>query len=359
MLKVGIVGLPNVGKSTLFNAVLKREQALSANYPFATIEPNVGVVDVVDKSLQKVAQVVEKNTNTKPPIVYANIEFVDIAGLVEGANKGEGLGNKFLANIREVDLILQVVRNFSDQNIVREHSKNPDTDSEVINSELILKDIEQINKKIDSFGRDLTKQNEKDLLNKYLNHLNKGGFAIDLKTQISEDDYNEYIAPLFLLTDKPMVYVFNTDENDKKLNSEDETYKNKQAIYISAKLESELASLSTKDQKAYLNELNINESGLDKITNICFKKLGLISFYTAGVKEVRAWEIPQGFTAKQAAGKIHTDFEKNFIKAEVIGFNDYINLQGKQNAKAKGRLRLEGKEYIVKQGDVIEFKVGA
>lgn len=359
MLKVGIVGLPNVGKSTLFNAILKREQALSANYPFATIEPNVGIVDVVDKRLTDLQNVIEQNTGTKPPIVYSTIEFVDIAGLVEGANKGEGLGNKFLANIREVDLILQVVRDFSDSNIVREHSKNPDTDTDVINNELILKDIESIEKQIKSIGRDTKRDGELKLFEKYLLHLNNGVLAIDIRDEIKYEDWFEYIRPLFLLTDKPLVYVFNTDETDERLNKVDEVYKGKPSVYISAKIESDLASLSIDDQKAFLADLSINESGLDKITNLCFKKLGLISFLTAGVKEVRAWEIKNGTTAAKAAGTIHTDFEKNFIKAEVIGFSDFVEYKGKNGAKEKGKLRLEGKEYVVKDGDVIEFKIGA
>jgi len=359
MLKVGIVGLPNVGKSTLFNAILKREQALSANYPFATIEPNIGVVDVVDKRLVSLQKIIEQSTNTKPPIVYSTIEFVDIAGLVEGANKGEGLGNKFLANIREVDLILQVVRDFSDTNIVREHSKNPDTDTDVINSELILKDIESIEKQIKAIGRDTSRITELNLFEKYLNNLNSGKLAIDIRDEIKYEDWQEFIRPLFLLTDKPLVYVFNTDENDKRLNRNKEVYKNKPAVYISAKIESDLAALSTEDQKAFLADLNINESGLDKITNLCFKKLGLISFLTAGTKEVRAWEIKQGTTAAKAAGTIHTDFEKNFIKAEVISFSDFVDFKGKSGAKEKGKLRIEGKDYVVCDGDVIEFKIGA
>jgi hypothetical protein len=359
MLKVGIVGLPNVGKSTLFNAVLKREQALSANYPFATIEPNVGVVDVVDKRLNKLAEIIDKNTGVNPPIVYANIEFVDIAGLVEGANKGEGLGNKFLANIREVDMILQVVRDFSDTNIIREHSKNPETDTDVINNELILKDIESIEKQIKSIGRDDKKQSELNVYNLYLTELNKGILAVEIKQKVSEEHYQEFIKPLFLLTDKPVIYVFNTDETDDRLNKDGDTFKQRQVIYICAKLESELASLSSEDQKAYLADLGINENGLDKITNACFKMLGLISYFTAGEKEVRAWEVTNGSNAAKAAGKIHTDFEKNFIKAEVVAFNDYVEFGGRVGAKDKGKLRLEGKEYIVKDGDVIEFKIGS
>jgi len=372
MLKVGIVGLPNVGKSTLFNAVLKRQQALSANYPFATIEPNVGIVDVVDKRLSEVRKVLFDSELAKigkkiedTPLVYANIEFVDIAGLVEGASKGEGLGNKFLANIREVDMVLQVVRDFNDPDIIREHSKNPDDDTEVINSELIIKDIESIEKRIKSFGRDQTAKEEINLLNVYLKHLNDGNLAIDLNplatdSSVGKEQYLEFIKPLFLLTDKQMVYVFNVAENDSRLKQEkNENYKGRQTVYISAKLEAELSSLDEEDQKQYMLDLDIKEAGLDKITSACFEKLGLISFFTAGVMEVRAWEIKKGFNAVEASGAIHTDFMKNFIKAEVMPFNDYVTLGGKLKAKEKGKLRLEGKEYIVKDGDLIEFKIGA
>lgn len=358
MLKVGIVGLPNVGKSTLFNAILKRQQALAANYPFATIEPNVGIAEVVEPKLTQIASIIKQNTGVNPPIVYSTIEFVDIAGLVEGASKGEGLGNKFLANIREVDLILQVVRDFSDANVIREHSKNPDTDTDIINSELILKDIETLQKKLDEKKR-VSSPIEQNIYSTYLKHLNNGGLAINLKNKFEPKEYEEYIKPLFLLTDKPFVYVFNVDETDIKLKQAENTYKNMPCIYISAKIESELSSLSTEDQELFLAELGIEQNGLNKITNVCFNNLGLISYFTAGVKEVRAWEITNGSNAVKASGKIHTDFEKNFIKAEVIAFEDFIKYNGKNGAKEAGKLRLEGKEYIVKNGDVIEFKIGS
>lgn len=354
MLKVGIVGLPNVGKSTLFNAILKREQALSANYPFATIDPNVGVVDVYDERLEKLAEIILKNTGVNPPKVYANIEFVDIAGLVAGASKGEGLGNQFLANIREVDMILHVVRDFSDTNIIREHSKDPDTDSEVINSELIIKDLESIEKQLK------VKSNTSEILQKYYDHLNSGKLAIELRPYVDKIKYEEIIKPLFLLTDKEMVYVFNVDETDERLKSQnDQTFKDKPVIFINAKLESELSSLDPTDRKAYLFDLGIKEAGLDKVIKSAFHKLGLITFLTAGEKEVRAWEIKASTNAQNASGAIHTDFIKNFIKAEVIAFDDYVLAGSKLGAKDAGKLRLEGKEYIVKDGDVIEFKIGA
>lgn len=359
-LRVGIVGLPNVGKSTLFNAILKKEQALSANYPFATIEPNIGVVDVVDKRLDKLAEFVEKNEGKKPPIVYASIEFVDIAGLVAGASQGEGLGNQFLANIREVDMIIQVVRDFSDPDIVREHSKNPDVDTDVINSELIIKDIESLEKKIKSLGKDPKKIKEIEILNKYMEHLNKGGLAYDLRSVLDQKDYLEIVRPLFLLTDKDMIYVFNVAEDDERLKTNSvSSFKDRPVVFVSAKIEFELASLSPEDQQAFLNDLGIAESGLDKISRTCFEKLGLINFFTAGIIEVRAWQIKNGSTAQKASAAIHTDFEKNFIKAEVIAYEDYITYGSKLKAKDAGKLRLEGKEYIVKDGDVIEFKIGA
>lgn len=362
MLKVGIVGLPNVGKSTLFNAVLKREQALSANYPFATIEPNIGVIDVMDERLDKLAELVQKETGKLPPIIYASIEFVDIAGLVKGASTGEGLGNKFLANIREVDLILQVVRDFSDPNIIREHSKDPDDDTSTINSELLIKDIEVIEKKIKSIGQDPKMQKEIAALKTYLDALSNEKFAIDVRSEIGEKEYNEVIKPLQLLTDKDMVYVFNVDETDDRLKKEfdpNERYKDRPVIFINAKLESELSALSKEDQKDYLEDLGIKTAGLDKITRMCFEKLGLISYLTAGEKEVRAWEIKKGVDAQNAAGRIHTDFIKKFVKAEVIAFEDYVQFGTRLACREAGKLRMEGRDYIVKDGDVIEFKIGA
>lgn len=359
-LQVGIVGLPNIGKSTLFNAILKREQALSANYPFATIEPNIGVVEVIDTRLDKLAELVEKDEGKKPPIVYATIEFVDIAGLVAGASKGEGLGNQFLANIREVDMIIQVVRDFDDPDVVREHSKNPDSDTDVINSELVIKDIESVEKRIKSFGKDPKKVKEIGILNKYMEHLDSGGFAYDLRKTLDPKDYQEIIRPLFLLTDKEMIYVFNVAETDDRLKTDtQDEFKGRPVVYVSAKIEFELASLSEEDQLMYLTDLGIKDSGLNKISRSCFDKLGLINFFTAGIIEVKAWQIKNGSTAQKASAAIHTDFEKNFIKAEVVAYEDYIKYETKIKAKDAGKLRLEGKDYIVKDGDVIEFKIGA
>lgn len=367
MLKVGIVGLPNVGKSTLFNAVLKREQALSANYPFATIEPNIGVIDVIDERLDKLAELVLKETGVNPPKVYASIEFVDIAGLVKGASKGEGLGNQFLANIREVDLILQVVRDFSDTNIIREHSKNPDDDTDIINSELLIKDIETVERKLHTIGNDPKRVKEIAIFKKFMDGMSQEKFAIDIRAEVDENDYLLYVKPLYLLTDKDMVYVFNVDEDDARLKEEmlrsnqhdNEKYKNRPVIYINAKLESELSALSREDQLEYLGDLGITTAGLDKITKMSFEKLGLISYLTAGEKEVRAWEIKKGMNAQLAAGRIHTDFIKKFVKAEVIAFEDYIQYGTRVACREAGKLRMEGRDYIVKDGDVIEFKIGA
>ncbi len=358
-LSVGIVGLPNVGKSTLFNAILKKEQALSANYPFATIEPNVGVINVPDPRLDALAELIHKEEGTYPPKVYASIQIIDIAGLIKGASQGEGLGNQFLANIREVDMILEVVRDFSDENIIREQSTRPESDIEIVNSELILKDLEVLEKKIKSIGRDATKKKEQDILETYVQELGKGSLAIDLRSRWDPKDYLEIVRPLFLLTDKEFVYVFNTDESDPRLKEGVSKFNDKTCIFVSAKLESELASLSEEDQKQYLYDLGITSSGLDKVAQVCYEKLGLISFLTSGVKEVRAWEIKNGTNAQEAAGTIHTDFSKNFIKAEIVNFDDYVSYETKLKAREAGRLRLEGKDYIVKDGDVIEFKIGS
>lgn len=359
-LSVGIVGLPNVGKSTLFNAILKKEQALSANYPFATIEPNVGTINVPDRRLDVLADLINQDEGVLPPKIYATIQMIDIAGLIKGASKGEGLGNQFLANIRETDMILEVVRNFRDENIIREQSTTPENDIEIVNSELILKDIETLEKRLKAAGKSPIGKKESELVIFYLEELGRGSLAFDLRSKIDPIDYKEIIQPLFLLTDKEFVYAFNVDEDHPSLrNNEVQIFNGKAQIFISAKLEAELASLSEEDQSQYLTDLGIPKSGLDKVAQVCFEKLGLISFLTAGPKEVRAWEIHKGTTAQEAAGTIHTDFAKNFIKAEVINFEDYQQFGNKLKAKEAGRLRLEGKDYIVKDGDVIEFKVGS
>lgn len=312
-LSVGIVGLPNVGKSTLFNALLKKQAALAANYPFATIEPNVGVVPVPDPRIATLAEVIKTSENLEelPPLVPATVKFVDIAGLVKGASQGEGLGNKFLAHIREVDAICYVLRDFRDENVIRAGSTNPDDDLEILKLELQLADEQ-------------TRENRE----------------AKSKSRIDE--------PLNLLSDKPAIVVYNTDED--RLSGPE--------LRISAKMEEELASLDANDQKAYLQNLGIIESGLEKVIKKAYEILGLQSFLTAGEKEVRAWTIKKGTKAPQAAGVIHGDFEKNFIKAEVVSYEDFVALGGAQKAREAGKLRLEGKDYVMQEGDVVEFKVG-
>ena len=320
-LSIGIVGLPNVGKSTLFNALLKRQQALVANYPFATIEPNVGVVPVPDSRLEKLAEVTRdsiatlQNDNRLPPIKPATVNFVDIAGLVKGASEGAGLGNKFLSHIREVNVIAHVVRVFEDTDVVKEGSVDPLNDYKVVRTELELADLEK--------GGEISKKPELVVLN------------------VSEDDYTkEKIAKIvnrytsILAVDKAKIVV------------------------ISAKIESELASLSEDEQREYLQDLGLEYSGLERLIQKAYFELGLISFLTAGEKEVRAWTIRAGSTAIEAAGEIHTDFMKKFIQAEVVRIADFIEFGGWKGAREHGKAMLEGRDYIVLDGDVIEFKIG-
>lgn len=346
-LKVGIVGLPNVGKSTLFNALLKRQQALVANYPFATIEPNVGIVEVPDERLTVLAKMSES-----VKIVPAMIEFVDIAGLVAGAASGAGLGNKFLTHIRDVDVILQVVRDFADSEIVKEGSVDPKTDYEVIETELILKDLESITKQMDN--KDLKQkgmEKKRGVVEKLFAGLNAGKPA----REILEGEEIELARDLFLLTAKKEIKVFNVSEDDVRLRSESES----EQLYICAKIEAELSSLSAEDARMFMDDLGIKESGLDKLIKKAYATLGLISFLTTGITESRAWTITKGTKAPQAAGVIHTDFEKKFIKAKVCGYEEFVATGGWKEASEKGKVRFEGKEYEMKDGDVVEFMVGA
>ncbi len=350
-MKIGIVGLPNVGKSTLFNAFLQRQQALSANYPFATIEPNVGVVDVPDERVDKLA---ELSNSTKK--IYANITFVDIAGIVEGAHKGEGLGNQFLANIREVDLILVVLRDFSDENVVREGSKDPKSDYEIILTELILKDLETIQaqeKKLKKIPQTKEEKAFKSAVEKVRDYLQESLPAKDV--QFSDEEL-EQIKTLHLLTMKPMIKLYNVDETKISTKVKENTA---DKLYISAKIEAELAVLSEEDRKLYLGELGLDDSPLNEVIKVSYETLGLQTFLTTGPKESRAWKFKKGMNAKQCAGIIHTDFEKNFIKAEVIKYADFVLAGSKLKAKEQGKLRLEGKDYLMQDGDVVEFKVGA
>lgn len=339
-LSIGIVGLPNVGKSTLFNALLKKQQAFVANYPFATIEPNVGVVPVPDERLNKIAEI-EKSKNIVPAIV----KFIDIAGLVKGAAQGEGLGNKFLAHIREVDAICQVVRHFKSTDVVHVSSvPDPKSDFEVVNSELILADLQTLEK---SKSKD---QKVNVLLEKLINELNKGKLASQV--QLSGEE-KEILKQLQLLTAKPMFVAANVDEEDLNKDFGENT------IAVSAKVESELSQLSEEEQKDYLKTLGVQESGLERIIRKGYEILNLISFLTAGEKEARAWTIRAGSTALIASGVIHTDFMKNFIKAEVINYEEFVGSNGWKNAREQGKTRFEGRDYIVRDGDVIEFKIGS
>lgn len=374
-LSVGIVGLPNVGKSTLFNALLKKQQALAANYPFATIEPNIGVVPVPDSRLEKLAEVVATNEiplnplpagegggvrEGWPPIKPATVEFVDIAGLVKGASEGAGLGNKFLSHIREVKVIAHVVRAFEDADVVREGSVSPDEDYKTIQMELIYADMQTLQKTIDNRKIEAIK---KSAAMKLLKQLNGGTRAFDVHLT---DEERASISDLFLLTNKSEIVVLNVTESALK-NAEMiiEDYANQlnlpkeKFVVICAKVEAELAALSDEEQKQYLQELGLQESGLERLIKKAYETLGLISFLTAGEKEVRAWTIRKGANALEAAGEIHTDFMKKFIKAEVISFDDYIAVGGRKKVHEVGKAKLEGKVYIVQDGDVIEFKIGS
>lgn len=315
-----------------------------ANYPFATIEPNVGIVEVPDERLK-----VLSNLSKSVKIVPATVEFVDIAGLVAGAATGAGLGNKFLTHIREVDVILQVLRDFKDTEIVKEGSVNPEDDYQVIETELVLKDLETVTRIRDS--KDLRQkgmEKRKAMIDKLYEGLNAGQPA----RSILVGDETEMVYDLFLLTAKKEIKVFNVSEDDPRLNSDDEN------LYICAKVEAEVSSLSEEDAKAYLSELGIKESGLDKLIKKAYSALGLISFLTTGETESRAWTVTKGSKAPQAAAVIHTDFEKKFIKAKVCAYDEFVANGGWKEAAEKGKVRFEGKEYEMKDGDVVEFMIG-
>lgn len=322
-LKIGLVGLPNVGKSTLFNALLKKQQAYVANFPFATIEPNVGIVPVPDERLTKLSSLFNN-----APIVNATVEFVDIAGLIEGASKGEGLGNKFLSHIRETDAICFVLRGFSDPDVIKQGVKDPKSDFEILKLELELADDDM-----------------------KTNHLKKK---------------NANVEELPLFSKKPFLVCLNIDESElKNASTIEEKYANElgidkdQIVAVSAKVESELSELSENEQKEYLSSIGVTSSTLDRLINKAFKTLGLMTFLTAGEKEVRAWTIKTETTAPKAAGVIHTDFEKKFIKADVCNYNDFVTNGGWKQNRELGKVRSEGKDYVVQEGDVVEFKIGS
>ena len=347
---IGIVGLPNVGKSTLFKALTKK-QVDASNYPFCTIDPNVGVVAVPDESIEKLAKM-SKSEKT----IYTTVEFVDIAGLVKNAHQGEGLGNKFLSHIREVDAIIHLLREFSDANVIHVDGKvNPASDRETINLELIFADLQTLEKRLVKNQKDLhANLKEAKELEPTLQKLKTGLEAGKLAKEIITNEKEKLlIRDLNLLTIKPMIDVFNIDENKISDQRSAQSY-----LQISAKIEAELADLSPIEAKDYLKQLGLNESGLDKIIKEAYRILDLVSFLTTGPKESRAWTVAKGTKAPQAAGVIHTDFEKNFVKAEVINWQDLLNCGSEVAAKEKGLIRIEGKDYVMKDGDVVVFKVG-
>ncbi|NNE65376.1 MAG: redox-regulated ATPase YchF [Pyrinomonadaceae bacterium] len=363
MLQVGIVGLPNVGKSTLFNALTAQESALAANYPFATIEPNVGIVTVPDERLPKLAEIYESEK-----VLPATVEFVDIAGLVRGASKGEGLGNQFLANIRETDAVIQVARCFEDENVHHvEGSVDPIRDIETIQIELALADMASVEKRLDKASRtaksgDKDAKKEVEVLQKLLPVLEEGRAA---RTADLNQDEQKIARNFFLLTSKPTIYAANVDEDaladpasnpHVKAVMELAEKENAETVVICARLEEELVSLEEPERLEYLNDLGVSSSGVDLMVKSAYKLLGLMSFLTAGPKEARAWTIPVGTKAPKAAGEIHSDIERGFIRAEIVSYDTLVDLGSEAAAKDKGKMRSEGKDYVMQEGDVVNFR---
>jgi ribosome-binding ATPase len=359
-IRIGIVGLPNVGKSTLFNSLTRSRGADAQNYPFCTIEPNVGIVEVPDMRLTKLGEI-----SNSAKVIPTAIEFVDIAGLVKGASEGEGLGNKFLHHIRECDAIGHVVRVFDDPNITHVHGKiDPQMDKEVIEAELLLSDIATVEKRLakaqsESKAGDKEKIAYANLIERVMSHLDSGKLAVDL--EMTEEE-SQQIHDLHLLTKKPNIYVVNLPEGELA-KSNKELYANllgledtSKIVTVCAQLEQELIDLNDQETMEYLETLGVQETGLNNLISAAYKTLGLLTFFTSGETETRAWTVNTGAFAPQAAGKIHTDFEKGFIKAEVVHADDFIEHGGEQKAKESGKLRLEGKDYLVKDGDIMHFK---
>jgi len=359
-IKCGIVGLPNVGKSTLFNAVTQAQNAAAANYPFCTIDPNVGVVPVPDLRLKALADIVKPEK-----ILPTTVEFVDIAGLVAGASKGEGLGNKFLSHIRETDAVAHVVRCFVNDDVIHVAGRiDPLADIEVINTELALADLDTVERGLQraekaSKAGDKDAIRLRDLLKRMREHLDAGNPARTLAMDAAE---RPLLRELHLITVKPLMYVANVAENGFRDNAYLDVVQKRadeegaDVVPVCAAIESEIAQLDLADRQAFLEELGLHEPGLDRVIRAAYHLLGLLTFFTAGVKEVRAWTTHIGALAPQAAGEIHTDFEKGFIRAEVISYDDFIACKGEQGAKEAGKMRLEGKEYVVREGDVMHFR---
>lgn len=362
-LRCGIVGLPNVGKSTLFNALTESQNAEASNYPFCTIEPNVGTIIVPDERVDELVKIY----NPKK-IVPSTIEFVDIAGLVKGASKGEGLGNQFLSHIREVEVIIHIVRCFKDDNIIHvNNTVNPKDDIEIIETELILKDLDTIEKRLEKTAKSLRVGDKKvirevELLNDLKEHFGKGRLAKYFTDKLSPED-KVILNDVHLLTDKPVIYVANVNEDEAagneytKVVEEIAKVENAKFLILSVKIESEIAALETiEERNEFLNDLGLKESGLYRLIKESYSQLGLITFFTGGEKEVHSWTIEKGLKAPQAAGVIHTDFEKGFIRAEVIKYKDLVELRSEAAIKEKGLMRIEGKEYVMEDGDILFFR---